>query len=424
MIRWFLQVALLLASSSVAKGDDVLTLERFLDEAKNTHPGVNEATSRLESARHRETAAKGAFWPSLSVEGASGESRIGDSSERENTLHGTLRYNIYRAGADQAAARGAGEAHEKARLELALERSQATREAAAVFFEILRQRQVVAIFEDALRANSSQLQIARRRLEGGFGSSADILEFELRAQALESELVLLKSRLSDALRRLNLLRGLPSDTSVTINGTWALVTTPPSLPETFDQGMLASAPALSPIQKDVEISRAMTDGIRSTFQPRADLEARYGHLTNPDSSVPDGTGWFVGGRISVNLFDGSQTKAEKNARLADQKTADIRLKRTADELRVRITGILDEHRALTTLRRSQGENLKKAERYLEITLAEYRRGVKQSPDLLGAAEKLTNARIREADLALEHRSLHLRYLAALGLEFSPDSAPR
>jgi outer membrane protein len=59
-------------------------------------------------------------------------------------------------------------------------------------------------------------------------------------------------------------------------------------------------------------------------------------------------------------------------------------------------------------------NIARAERYYKLTQSEYARGVKNSPDVLGASEKLFDSRLKRIELIREFQVAKAHLLAKLG----------
>lgn len=60
------------------------------------------------------------------------------------------------------------------------------------------------------------------------------------------------------------------------------------------------------------------------------------------------------------------------------------------------------------------DNIARAERYYKMTQSEYARGVKNSPDVLGASEKLFESRSKRIELIREFQVAKAHVLAKLG----------
>jgi outer membrane protein TolC len=102
-------------------------------------------------------------------------------------------------------------------------------------------------------------------------------------------------------------------------------------------------------------------------------------------------------KFKLPLFSGFEdvnTVQSLNAKVgASQKTIDQKNISLVAEL----DSVLAEVSALKARLDLEEKNLERSERYYKMTLEEYRRGIKNSPDMVGASERLLDARIRNLE---------------------------
>ena len=136
---------------------------------------------------------------------------------------------------------------------------------------------------------------------------------------------------------------------------------------------------------------------KSGFLPSVDLEATYGKLANEERVFAGNDNYSVALKVSVPLFSGletlNQTRSARSKIVAKEAAASKKNLSTlaeADNLFSKLTTLNDRLNL-------EEKNLSKSEEYYKITLSEYRRGVKNSPDMVGASERLVEARIRNLE---------------------------
>ena len=103
----------------------------------------------------------------------------------------------------------------------------------------------------------------------------------------------------------------------------------------------------------------------------------------------------VGGiRLTMNLFDFTSGNREAKALQAEASGAKSEAlyleKQIENEAHTEIAQIEFLHQQI----HDAEENIKRAEKYYQITMSEYSRGVKNSPDVLGAVDKLQLMKIK------------------------------
>ena len=69
------------------------------------------------------------------------------------------------------------------------------------------------------------------------------------------------------------------------------------------------------------------------------------------------------------------------------------------------------------------KNLSKSEDYYKITLSEYKRGVKNSPDMVGASERLLEARIRNLEYRKDYYLTKLRIYELVSSDPNREGTP-
>jgi len=150
-------------------------------------------------------------------------------------------------------------------------------------------------------------------------------------------------------------------------------------------------------QAEIQISEMDTQIAKSSFLPSVDLEATYGKLANEERVFAGNDNYSVVLKVSVPLFSGLETlnqtrsaRANVVAKTATASRKNLSTLAEAENLFSRL-GTLNDRLNL------EEKNLSKSEEYYKITLGEYRRGVKNSPDMVGASERLVDARIRNLE---------------------------
>jgi outer membrane protein TolC len=122
----------------------------------------------------------------------------------------------------------------------------------------------------------------------------------------------------------------------------------------------------------------------------------------------------VGLRVRMSLAHGlsaiKDSSAFRKQALAEQHEADFQKKSFAVALE-------NEKRRLSFLHdqvHEAEENIDRAERYYKLTQSEYARGVKNSPDVLGAADKLYGRREKYFEILRDFQVARSQALAVLG----------
>ncbi len=138
--------------------------------------------------------------------------------------------------------------------------------------------------------------------------------------------------------------------------------------------------------------------VHADFLPTVDFTYNFGRLTpNEDSQFKFNESKY-GLMVTIPLFSGFETHYRtkssffKTQALARQKNQ--RLNDVGAEIGT-LNSKIDE---LKTLFQINEKKLVSSQKYFDLTLAEYKRGVKNSPDVVGATERLFSTKKKKYEL--------------------------
>lgn len=385
-----LLITLLLAGASPGLAQEAVEL-RFEDLPRlvaEKNQAVSGADRLIDAARARTGYLARSYLPSLGVE-AGGERfqtrRHNDLTQPYGQLEAKL--NLYRGGRDRLAA---GALERQVELASAEERRVLTAELAAArktYWELVSDRETATVVAGAISQSEKLLETANRRISRGLATETDRLEFEIHRSQLQEELeslthatVLLQIRLAAAL-------GLPSQTKFK---------TPEIIEHDHDESLLAAPfdPATHPDARSLEARGRSLDLERKKAQrwwmPSLDLYGGYYLYTQRErdsSSRGDRDDKAIGARLSLPIFDGFRSRTEAKAfRLQAEGVERQRTQRELSvdaELRVAKEDLKHDHELVHYAE----QRIEQGRKYLVRTLEEYERGVKNSLDALGAAQR-------------------------------------
>ncbi len=351
----------------------------------------------------------GKLLPEVGVEG-------GHRTSRERTItnyHFYYAYGRYELGLQEIyELRGALAKRRLAERETELIRSQLERFVAEQFYESALRQERINLKEEDLKLSDQQLQTARRRIDGGLATNTDLLEFQLHQQELRNDLKILRQELVVNLRELQRMSGLAS-----MPGSLDVAFPLPSESLPSEEEMWSNVSAknfeLSAARAEVEVARAEKGASLGGWLPRVSVEGQYGKLLETDFDNSRQNSWEVIGKVTLPLFSGAGTLRKYQSKSAEAERAE--LKRVQEEVKVR-NALKNLSELITRLRlKLDGEqtNVKTSEAYYRAVMAEYKRGVKNSPDVAGATDKLFEAKER---LLETRKDLSLTYLELLTMQ--------
>lgn len=407
-----------LAAAAPARGGAPVRLT-FDDVARlvgENDGAVSGAALAAEAAAGREGGLGRSFRPSLGLVGGLETFETG-AYARETQPYGDLeaRVNLYRGGRDESAEGARRAASAEGRAAGAATRAGRVARARTDFLRLVHAREGAALVREARAENAGLLERAERRIRRGLATEADRLEFEVAESRLKEDeegfahlAVQLSIRLRAAL-------GLPEG---------AELETPSALDHLHDDTLLArpldarAHPEAAALASRRDGALAVADGAGRWWRPSFDAyagkhlytlrERDHRAASSRDDSV-------AGGRLSLRLFDGGSEAAEARARRLEAEAASRAYDQALRDVAARAGVVREELSHAHELVHFSEERIAMSRRYLMATLDEYDRGVKNSLDVLSAAQRASGYRRELADRKLGYQMTRVELLHEHGL---------
>ena len=273
-------------------------------------------------------------------------------------------------------------------------------------------QEAVKILQDTLNENEQHFKAAEKRVRAGLASEADTLEFKQYTLELEQELAREQEEVHDHARTLMAILGLSEM---------------PSLPEVSDhehddtllsENFKADAhPRTRSVLADALALAANSSRSRRWWTPRVDVYGAVTHYTDRqqffDTSAQRDD-LAVGAMLTVPLFDGGEAMRETRALELSRLGAELHAAQLKRELTAEHEKAIVHVRLTHSLLHKAAQSKELAEKYLKITLGEYQRGVKNSPDVREANQQLALARLNEAQNRWDHETARANLMGLLG----------
>lgn len=288
------------------------------------------------------------------------------------------------------------------------------KEARRTFWNLIFVREMIAILKDAKTQNETNLSAATRRISRGLTGKTDRLEFEINSSRIREDIASLEHEDLMVEIKLASVLGLPLDTQFE---------TPQVAPhehheqETTMKLAAETNQEVQSLQANSQIASAQKGINQRWWMPSLDVYSEYALFTLREReylSLQDRNDIAVGVRLTLNLFDGLQSKnaastfaiqAEGLGQQASQKARAVEA-----EFRIAQEEMKHDHELIHEAER----RIEQGKVYLASTLDEYDRGVKNSPDVLGATERQVAFRRRYAELRRDYHIARGDLLAVLG----------
>ncbi len=380
---------------------------RSLLQEKNVR--VAAAKLQTEAAEVRKGSLSRSFLPHLELYGSQESFKSGDQAHKEQPHYGAeLTVNLYNGGRDKLQSEIRTLQHNKKTFQHMRVESEELEKARTAYWQTLYNIEKISLLKSSITINDQNLKAADRRINSGVATATDRIEFEMKAEELKQEFDEATLGLKVLVNTLAVFLDIDEPGEIVFSE---------KLNHEHDY---ESAIAHSPkdhafLYKENEIqyhvSRLEAANLGRTWLPKLEAFASYNQYNERAKEFPNATDRkesAVGVRLTLNLTSGFESSNEAESlekeALSSQKIA----LQQKSEIELHITNEMDELELLHGQVHAAEENILRAEKYYKMTQSEYVRGVKNSPDVLGASEKLyvlknkRNEIIRDFQLAKSH----------------------
>ena len=391
-----------------------LTLDSLVAEASEKNLDLMAAVSKLKAAEALESGSRSAFMPEVSIEGGQLETKLSTERYSSTPVYGKLEWNLYRGGKDESLLKIRSSEARLIRLQVEFLRAKIGRDIARVFYEQQFLLEAISLKEKALGMNADQMKLAQAKSRSGFTSSADVIEFELREATLRSDIKRLEQERNDQSRKMSILIGATQPSSdLLVKG--HLVR--PNLAETQESvlSMLSNSnPDLVEANLQREIASRESRASRAGYLPQVDFEGKYGKIANEEKTFGEANGYSAFLKVKVPLFSGFSTTFDQAATSAKLKEREVNVSQKRLLAEAEVASLFSKVSTIQNRLDLEEKTLTRSEEYYKITVGEYRRGIKNSPDMAGATERLIEARVRNLELRKDLMLARLDILALVG----------
>lgn len=400
MRHQFLIVGIFLFSLSL-QAQNVLNLndEDLLGYIQTKNQKVLIKDQELKASESRTGVLVRSYLPEVELYHAEESFKLGRTNSKNQPAQGVeARVNLFNGGRDGLRNKKANLAVERLKSEKQLTVVEQLKIARELYWEGFYLKEVLLILKQAQEVNQRNLSAAQRRLQSGVATQSDRLEFEMKDVDLKQSLAKTELEFKNTSRALAILLGFDDKTTIQFSGTYQH---DHDWQKEVNHSHHEHSFTVKPLElksQEVELeSRANRRG----FLPRVDAYAAWNQFNQREEDFTDSRDRresVVGLRMTLALSDVYHERSESQAQKAEAQALKLEadeLKRTLDS---HIHADLDQLNLLHNLVHDTEENIKRAQRYYDLTQREYARGVKNSPDVLGASEKIFETRLKHLEL--------------------------
>ena len=384
---------LVVGFSILAKAEvQEFTLEKATSVAISQNPELKAQSKEFESSQFAAKKAFSPFLPTLGVETGYQSFQNPDTSLTGNFKNIFGEYSIFSGGRDYYLLEAKNLRKDVSEIRFQQKRLETEWEVERAFSRLLFVTESIRFHEEAIQRNKDQQKAAAARKRAGLVSEADTLEFDVLGSILESDLTSLRGDLVDAQADFKKVLNLPESAEPFVKGRLTHFHVKSELKELFET-LEKSGKTVLMAQKESEFSESLAKSVRGDFLPKISLKATYGSRDIRDAPNDRETAvWAV---ARWELFSGLDTYWGYREAIAESEESEYLLEAS------RVSARTDTEKTFALLKSLEqrvdleGMNRERARKYFVAVASEYKRGIKNSPDMRSASEKLLESQLRD-----------------------------
>ena len=402
-MRWMMLLLILIS----AQVDALEGLENLELRVFQKNLGYQSEVDLTEGARSQKKAFNSGFFPTVNAIGGWQRNKTDELSSVETGYVGYLegRANIFSGFKDYALAQAGNIDLQLAEIDLQLKKNELRLQLTEVISDMIYLHQFQDLLQEELAVTQSQRKMAGKKVSAGLTGPVDNLELDLRENEIEIEL--LNQKQMHAENHQKIIKLLGEDIA----------------DEELDKIRFSSVSSFQKSiqqfnsEKSIEFQRALLvkrkheleqQQVQSEFYPQLDLTYAVGRLTpSDDSSLAFNENKF-GVQLTIPLFSGFETYHRNKSLIFKTAAAEKNKNQVQLYVMTQYQVLKNRINDSISLIAISDRKLKNSQKYFDLTLAEYRRGIKNSPDLVGATDRLFSTKKRKLELHKELELLSLR----------------
>lgn len=394
----------LFSLSSYANNAGSLSYRDLPELVKNNDGSVQSARLMVKASEKRTGHLLRSFYPTLkAVAGYENYTTINidNRSDPYGRIEASL--NIFRFGQDKLEDKMRNSELQRSKAELALNYNSKLFEARQIYWRIVYHSELIKVLKAARSKNKNLLRSANHRIKRGIITKTDRLDFEIyqtdldsNVESFEHENKILKIALSKYIGA--------NDTSINIGKAF--------IPHEHNEKLLneqfnsEKSPTAKLALASSDLFQFKSKKAKRWWTPSVELYGGYGLYTVRQRDYlnrADRDDTWLGIRLKMNIFDGNKSSSESAFFAARAAAEKEKSKYANKEESVRFKMFQEEMKHAHELTHYSEDKVKKGEIYLQRTLKEYDKGVKNSLDALSSLKRIVSFKAEYAKIRLEYQ---------------------
>ena len=386
-----LAAVLLLNAPAALAAPQELTLKDSIAAAVSNNPTLKMAGADKDRAAWGVDEAAVGRWPTLSLGSTYSRQPASSRAPASEGVNNSLRLNwqLYNGGRTEGLVDQAEEGLKSATLGVDKAEQQVRLDAAAAYFAVLQNKNLVTVNEESVKNLQQHLKTAQAKYNVGLVAKADILRSEVELANAEQNLIKSRNSYELALASLKNVMSVDPASEIVLTDTLKYEKFAKTLEDSITLAR-AKRPEIAQAEASVNMASSGVKVAESGNIPTVTFGASKGWS---DSALPEsGSDWTVSLAANWNVFDAGLTKAKVRQADAGLAKAREQARQTADavelEVRQQYLSMQEAEKRLDTTEVA----IAKAEEDLGIAREKYDAGVGTNIDVIDAQLALAQAR--------------------------------
>lgn len=393
MVKSFF-IFFLLFSASANALVGVQDLETKLFEQS---PELSSLQKQVESKEALYSSGFSSYLPSVNAVGGWQQNTTDATATPEKGTIGYLeaQYNIFNGFKDNAILNQKEAELNISKTELLLKQRELKITLVELASEMLHLHKLQDILDEEYKAVQNQKLMAQKKEAAGLTGSVDRLEFSVRESELEIERNQITQEHNELHQKFTKLFGSDVADASLQSISFQNIDELTKILKDFDH------------TKNLEYQQAQNALLRATYEknenraeflPKLDLTASVGRLTPSEYSTVKYNESRYGITLTIPLFSGFNTYYKTKSSNLNVSSSTKNLEQITKNVQADFTILKNKINELAKLFRINDQKLITSQQYFDLTLGEYRRGIKNSPDLVSATERLFNTKKKQVEI--------------------------
>ncbi len=388
----------MLITSSIAFGSSSFTEDQLIERIEHNKE-IQSLKNNLSSAESLRGKLLRSFLPKINLTYGREKYSTGPYDQVNQPFGGIeAKINIFNSGRDEILDEKNKNLIRVSELDLVLKKEEVKYELRRALAHLAFLNEMKVILSDALAFNESNLNSAKKRINAGLSTQSDLLDFKQQKIMLQQDLESLKFEYGVTLRMISSLIGeeINHDLSIT-----HLNSHPDHGNEQKSNVELIKTYNLQKQNLLVELASLEKQEASRWWTPYVEVYSYAQRFTQKEreyDAVSDRNDIGVGFKITLPIFDGGDSLSINKSTEFQFQTRKFDFENEKLNLQRKIQDVNHKLELAHELIHGAEENVKIMEQYRKLVLSEYAKGVKNSPDVLGANQRWISARENFAEV--------------------------